>query len=67
MYVAQDIVEAERILTPAILAPDRCLHFLRPGRLIRVREGPHDWGWGLVVAVHQTGRVKAEVSLGFWG
>lgn len=39
------------------------MHFLRPGRLIRIREGPYDWGWGVVVAVHQTGRVKAEVCL----
>ena len=38
---------------PALLRPDRCLHFLRPGRLVAVREGPLDWGWGIVLALHK--------------
>ena len=29
---------------------DRCLTFLRPGRVVRVQQGPLDWGWGVVVA-----------------
>ena len=35
----------------ALQQPDTCLHFLRPGRLVRIREGPLDWGWGIVVSV----------------
>lgn len=35
----------------AIQQPQTCLHFLRPGRLVRIREGPIDWGWGIVVSV----------------
>ncbi|EIE19880.1 HUA enhancer 2 [Coccomyxa subellipsoidea C-169] len=58
-----EIEGAERVLTPALLRPERCMHFLRPGRLVRVREGPYDWGWGIVVAVHQKGRPKPKVSL----
>jgi hypothetical protein len=58
----QDIEEMERILAPALLRPERCMHFLRPGRLVHVREGPFDWGWGIVVAVHQTPRPKPKVG-----
>ena len=35
----------------AIQQPSSCLHFLRPGRLVRVREAHLDWGWGIVVSV----------------
>ena len=35
----------------ALQQPATCLHFLRPGRLVRIREGPIDWGWGIVVSV----------------
>ena len=51
---------AEEALLPALLRPDHCLHFLRPGRLVAVREGPLDWGWGIVLAVH---RVAAGSSV----
>lgn len=34
--------------------PDRCIHLLRPGRLVRVRAGASDWGWGVVVSVLHT-------------
>ena len=35
----------------AIQHPAKCLHFLRPGRLVRIREGHIDWGWSIVVSV----------------
>ena len=62
----QEMRAAEAVLLPALLRPDRCLHFLRPGRLVAVREGPLDWGWGIVLAVHRpaggaNGGVKARV------
>ena len=41
------------MLLPYTIRPDRCLHFLRPGRLVRIQEGPNDWGWGIVLAVRQ--------------
>eukprot|EP00891_Asterochloris_glomerata_P002642 jgi/Astpho2/2642/fgenesh1_pm.00049_%23_6_t len=31
--------------------PDKCLHFLRPGRLVQIEEGQLSWGWGVVVSV----------------
>jgi ATP-dependent RNA helicase DOB1 len=39
----------------AVLQPQRCLHFLRPGRVVRVVDGAADWGYGVVVSV-----VRAE-------
>ena len=35
----------------AILRPERCMAFLRPGRLITVHAGEQDWGTGIIVAV----------------
>ncbi|CAN1323952.1 DExH-box ATP-dependent RNA helicase DExH10 [Linum perenne] len=34
-----------------ITRPERILYYLCPGRLVRVREGGTDWGWGVVVNV----------------
>lgn len=38
----------------AMQRPDRCIHLLRPGRLVKVRAGSLDWGWGVVVSVLHT-------------
>jgi hypothetical protein len=46
-------VAQERLLLRQVLRPERVLSFLRPGRLVRVREGPLEWGWGVVLAVHK--------------
>ena len=48
------------MLLPALLRPDRCLHFLRPGRLVAIREGPLDWGWGIVLAVHRLAKTGSS-------
>ena len=40
----------EALLTPATRASD----FLKPGRLVKVRDGGDDWGWGIAVAVAKT-------------
>ena len=40
-----------------ILKPHRCLPLLKPGRVIRVREGAVDWGYGVVVA---TSRLSSD-------
>ena len=47
----QEIAEKEAIILAEMLRPERCLQFLRPGRLIRVRDGQVDWGWGVLVSV----------------
>lgn len=49
--VLQDIARYETVMLSAIQQPATCLHFLRPGRLVRIREGALDWGWGIVVSV----------------
>ena len=57
----QDISEQQRILLPYMIRPDRALHLLRPGRLVRVREGPNDWGWGIVLAVRAAPTANGKV------
>ena len=48
---AQELADARTLIEAAIQQPDKALVFLRPGRLVRVREGAVDWGWGIVCSV----------------
>ena len=32
-----------------ILSPKHCLPFINPGRLVKVRHGKKDFGWGIIV------------------
>ncbi len=50
----QELEAAEAVVLAATQRPDRCIHLLRPGRLVRVRAGARDWGWGVVVSVLHT-------------
>ncbi|GFY80546.1 RNA helicase, ATP-dependent, SK12/DOB1 protein [Actinidia rufa] len=55
-----DIAELEKKMMAEITRPERVLYFLLPGRLVKVREGGTDWGWGVVVNVVK----KPPVALG---
>ncbi|KAK9269473.1 hypothetical protein L1049_001248 [Liquidambar formosana] len=46
-----DIAQLEKKMMTEITRPERVLYFLNPGRLVKVREGGTDWGWGVVVNV----------------
>jgi ATP-dependent RNA helicase DOB1 len=39
------------VILAEMLRPERCMHFMRPGRIIRVRVAGVDFGWGVVCAV----------------
>ncbi|AQK90667.1 DExH-box ATP-dependent RNA helicase DExH10 [Zea mays] len=46
-----DISELEKKIMSEMIRPERALLYLVPGRLVRVRDGSTDWGWGVVVNV----------------
>ncbi|GAV86028.1 DEAD domain-containing protein/Helicase_C domain-containing protein/DSHCT domain-containing protein/rRNA_proc-arch domain-containing protein [Cephalotus follicularis] len=46
-----DMAQFEKRLMSEITRPERVLYYLLPGRLVKVREGSTDWGWGVVVNV----------------
>ncbi|KFK39917.1 hypothetical protein AALP_AA3G305800 [Arabis alpina] len=46
-----DIAQFEKKLMSEIIRPERVLCFLDTGRLVKIREGGTDWGWGVVVNV----------------
>ncbi|XP_047320002.1 DExH-box ATP-dependent RNA helicase DExH10 [Impatiens glandulifera] len=46
-----EVAELEKKMMVEMTKPEKVLHFLLPGRLIKVREGGTDWGWGVVVNV----------------
>ena len=44
-----------------VLRPHRCVPLLKPGRVIRVREGAVDWGYGVAVACSRLSSDGADV------
>ncbi|WOG90986.1 hypothetical protein DCAR_0310234 [Daucus carota subsp. sativus] len=46
-----EIGHLEKKMMAEITRPERVLYYLLPGRLVKVREGGTDWGWGVVVNV----------------
>ncbi|KAL8138725.1 hypothetical protein V2J09_004726, partial [Rumex salicifolius] len=46
-----DLAMLEKKMMSEITRPERVLYYLLPGRLVKVREGSTDWGWGVVVNV----------------
>ncbi|KAL2630865.1 hypothetical protein R1flu_015551 [Riccia fluitans] len=46
-----NIARLEKKLMAEVLRPERVLMFLQPGRLVKVRDGADEWGWGVVVNV----------------
>ncbi|KAI3443461.1 hypothetical protein Pfo_000126 [Paulownia fortunei] len=46
-----EMAQLEKKMMAEITRPERVLSFLLPGRLVKVREGGTDWGWGVVVNV----------------
>lgn len=53
-------MELESKLASEIIRPQRSLSFLKPGRLVLVKEAANDWGWGVVVSVLRRGGERAE-------
>ncbi|KAJ4709181.1 DExH-box ATP-dependent RNA helicase [Melia azedarach] len=49
--VKLEVAQLEKKLMSEITRPERVLYYLGSGRLIKVREGGTDWGWGIVVNV----------------
>jgi len=47
----QDVEAAERVIMNAVLQPDRCIHFLRAGRIVKAKNESLDFGYGVVVSV----------------
>ncbi|XP_020090364.1 DExH-box ATP-dependent RNA helicase DExH10 [Ananas comosus] len=46
-----DIAQFEKKIISEIIRPERVLLYLVPGRLVKVRDGVTEWGWGVVVNV----------------
>ncbi|XP_065880793.1 DExH-box ATP-dependent RNA helicase DExH10 [Euphorbia lathyris] len=46
-----EMTQLENKMMTEITRPERVLYYLSTGRLIKVREGGTDWGWGVVVNV----------------
>lgn len=57
--ILERIAEQETILTQAMLQPHKIVHMLRPGRLVKVREGATDFGWGVLVCLTMSHPPKA--------
>lgn len=47
--IRDEIGKYEQIIHTFVCKPDVCIPFLTTGRVVRVREGSTDWGWGVVL------------------
>ena len=47
----REIADAAAVMMAEVLRPERCLRFMRPGRLVRIRVAGVDYGWGVVCGV----------------
>ena len=47
----RDYREAEKVVLRTMLQPANCLRFFTSGRLVRIRDGDTNWGWGVVIQV----------------
>lgn len=45
----EQLTKMRRVFVDTMNQPIYCLPFLQPGRLVKVTEGPKEWGWGVVV------------------
>ena len=50
----QQIASKGEIIRKEMLRPEHCLQFMRPGRLVRIKEGSNNWGWGVLVRYRRT-------------
>lgn len=55
-----DAAAARQTIARAALQPDRCVHFLRAGRIVRAAGGGADYGYGVVVTVMQSEGSKVD-------
>ncbi|XP_042378817.1 DExH-box ATP-dependent RNA helicase DExH10 [Zingiber officinale] len=46
-----ELAQLEKKIMSEITRPEKILMYLVPGRLVKVRDGGNDWGWGVVVNV----------------
>jgi ATP-dependent RNA helicase DOB1 len=53
LRVKKQADRAQVTVLRAMLQPERCVHFLRTGRIVRVAHGDTDWGYGVVVSVQR--------------
>ncbi|XP_024386921.1 DExH-box ATP-dependent RNA helicase DExH10 [Physcomitrium patens] len=45
------LAQLEKKMMAEVLRPERVLLFMKPGRLVKIRDGSDEWGWGVVVHV----------------
>src|SRR5690606_34359299 len=50
-------------LQKEITKPTHSVPFLQPGRLVRIRDGSDDWGWGVVVNFQKKKNIDPNIAL----
>eukprot|EP01026_Neomeris_dumetosa_P046115 TRINITY_DN3920_c0_g1_i3.p1 TRINITY_DN3920_c0_g1~~TRINITY_DN3920_c0_g1_i3.p1 ORF type:complete len:472 (-),score=75.96 TRINITY_DN3920_c0_g1_i3:368-1783(-) len=50
----------ENELMREVLRPDRCIYYMRPGRILEIKIDDTDWGWGILVSLNRAERNKQE-------
>ena len=55
----QEVADWEQQIMNSMLQPERCLQFMRPGRLLHIQGNDKDWNWGVLVSYVRTANLPA--------
>ncbi|KAF4082600.1 hypothetical protein AMELA_G00153520 [Ameiurus melas] len=60
--IRQQLAKLAKEIEEYVHKPKYCLPFLQPGRLVKVKKGDLDFGWGVVVNFSKKSNVKASTG-----
>merc|ERR1719491_2293357 len=61
--VETELAAQREELRQIMIKPEHCGRFLHKGRLVYMKSGPLDWGWGIVVSVKKEPQWSVRVLL----
>mmetsp|Transcript_95298 Transcript_95298/g.208402 ORF Transcript_95298/g.208402 Transcript_95298/m.208402 type:complete len:1043 (+) Transcript_95298:202-3330(+) len=61
-YLINELAKLREELRQIVIKPENIMPFLNPGRLIHMKDGSTDWGWGIVTHASRRKLVSDEVQ-----
>mmetsp|Transcript_95215 Transcript_95215/g.308313 ORF Transcript_95215/g.308313 Transcript_95215/m.308313 type:complete len:1047 (-) Transcript_95215:81-3221(-) len=61
-YIVKEMNKKSEELRQIVTRPENIAPFLNPGRLVSMRDGSTDWGWGILIAASRRKVVADEVE-----
>lgn len=61
-YISKELDKQKEVLRQIVIRPEHIAPFLNPGRLVYMKDGEMDWGWGILVSAGKQ-KVIADESV----